>query len=169
MSRTLEEILQWATEETFASMAFMFPIEGAEAGAPPGDRTIVRVVFRGPFSGTLELAVQPEMLPALAGNMLGLDPGQTPTDAQQIDAVKELANIVCGNILPEVGTPRDVFNVCEQRLVTNAQPGEADDAAPAARVSVCMDAGTVDLSLFLDADALAQRASRQSQSITECR
>lgn len=163
MSRTLEEILQWATEETFASMAFMFPIEGDEAGDRPGERTIIRVVFRGPFSGMLELAVQPEMLPVLAGNMLGLEPDQTPTDAQQIDAVKELANIVCGNILPEVGTPQDVFNVCEPRLAKGEQPADA----PAARVSLCMDEGAVDLSLFLDADARAQRASRESQSITE--
>jgi two-component system chemotaxis response regulator CheB len=52
MPRTLEEILQWTTEETFASLAFMFPIDGAEAGVRPGDRTTVRVAFRGPFSGT---------------------------------------------------------------------------------------------------------------------
>jgi len=135
-----EQAMRGVVEETFASLAFMFPVETDSPAAydPQSARQAV-VGFSGPFRGALLLSASEELLEPLATNMLGLEDGVCPSQEQKQDAFRELLNVVCGNLLPMIASPRDVFDVCEPRML--AAP---DDTAPAAGLT---DLGTIDVDL----------------------
>ena len=137
---TTEQAMLGVVEETFASMAFMFPVE-ADPSAPqaPGAMDRVVVEFSGPFRGSLLLSASSGMLEPLAANMLGLDEGISPSPEQQQDAFKELLNVICGNLLPAIASPREVFDVFEPCMVA-PQP---DDPPPLG----LRDLGTLNLDL----------------------
>ena len=82
----------------------------AEPGEEKGtDGIAVQVGFHGPFTGAVRLEMSAAVLPMLAANMLAMD-GE-PGRVLQMDALGELANIVCGNVLPALAGPRAVFNL----------------------------------------------------------
>ena len=107
----LHQILTEVAETTFENLAFMFPM--SDDGQGPPEQTgwaSAKVDFAGQFSGTLFVGVSQGILPALADNMLGTDKGSASVEDQH-DALKELANIICGNLLPVIAGTQAVFNV----------------------------------------------------------
>jgi hypothetical protein len=147
MQTRLEGLLAQVAEDTFASMTFLLPAElPAGAEDSPGPSRWASVDFAGPFGGRLTLAVPQALVPALAANMLGLE-GERPTPLQERDALAELANVICGNLLPIVATPQDVFNVGSPRVAPpDVRPPESEEP-PAAAVRVCFEEGCVRLEL----------------------
>jgi hypothetical protein len=115
------EPLYAATAATFEALGYMF-VEPAEAssGAPDTDG-IATVEFHGPFSGRVAVRLAGGVLPAMSANMLGLD-GPPPPDVQR-DALGELANVICGNVLPLVAGVEPTF-----RLAAPRHPGTWDEA-----------------------------------------
>src|SRR5438552_4102362 len=102
----LSATLFHAAAATFEDLAFQLPMP--DGGSRQPDRQVVAIVdFRGPFAGRLELGLSESMLPTVAANMLGqIDP---PPIAEQHDALGELANVICGNLLPEIAGTGPVF------------------------------------------------------------
>ena len=84
----------------------------ASAGQALADGHAVRVAFRGPFDGALHVAVSAPLAAALAANMLGIPLAHARADAAlRQDALGELANVICGNVLPLVGGRAAVFHL----------------------------------------------------------
>ena len=104
-------------------MAFVLPVTAEECQDPAADdeRRRARRLFRSP-AGSLALRVSRAMLPTLAANMLGLENPRLASPAQQQDALKEIANVICGNLLPHLTSPTDVFSVHEPRFLEDAEP-----------------------------------------------
>jgi hypothetical protein len=104
------------------------------------------VRFRGPMSGQLVVRLAGGVLSLLATNMLGDAEG---SPSMQRDALGEVANVMCGNLLPIIGSPADVY------VLEAAQPTvvlERCGTPPAARVQLGLeDHGRADLLLFIDA------------------
>ena len=157
MSPPFDQILLGVAERTFESLAFLLAVPeasatdcpgAAPAPAAPADAVTAHVVFRGPFCGRLCLSVGRPFLTELAANMLGLAPGEAATDAEQADAFKELANVVCGNLLPEVSGADAVFNIQPPEL------GSGDDASaapqqPLAEATLALESGPARLALYV--------------------
>ncbi len=140
MTTDTQQTLESVVEETFEALAFMFP-DGRDEPPPPIESCpTVSVAFTGPFEGELHLAVSPDMFGALAANMLGLEEGESPSENQKVDALKEMANVICGNLLPVISSPREVFDVHEPRIMAKASvtPGES-----AASMEAWLDSGFV--------------------------
>ncbi|MDF1504325.1 chemotaxis protein CheX [Roseisolibacter sp. H3M3-2] len=142
-----------AATSTFESLALLFaeaPPTAAQAEAPLTHAA--RVAFTGPRAGTLHVAVSDDVAVALAANMLGLDPDAVRGDeALRRDAVGELANVVCGNVLPLVAGREAVFH-----LAAPAACDPSDAAAPPAGALVevlGVDDGRAAVTLSLDAPA----------------
>ena len=156
MTHSLHDLLLRVAEETFERLAFMFAVPEEEAPESALGSTAAAVAFEGAFQGRLAVSITDEMLPALAMNMLGLEEEVSPTLTQQHDALKELANVVCGNLLPEIAGPKLEFRVAAPELNENDFPGEpASGQKQATEVRLILDSGQVKLVLFLDNDALA--------------
>lgn len=149
MKTELEEYLLRVGEETFESMAYIMPADplGGEA-VGSGTRIWVSVFFAGPFNGCLYLGASATLLPTLAANMMGLVDDEAPPLQLQQDALKELANVVCGNLLPALAGPDAIFEVQAPHLLGEILI-EDRQFRPAGRVRMFTEAGEAELALCL--------------------
>jgi len=131
-------------------MAFLFP--GGESDDAPRDPVVITVAFAGPERGWLEMLLPLHMLDAIAVNMLGLDETQPPAADQKADAVKEILNVICGNLLPLIDDPKAVYSVSPPVIEPDTP---AHGQAPAASARVALEIGTVVLHLFQESHAPA--------------
>ena len=100
--------------DVMEQMAFMFAEAAEEEEAPSmGDTGLVQAVmgFEGPFHGTLELVVPRAICEELAANVLGLEPDDEMVTHAPFDALKELLNITCGNLLTALAGETPVFDL----------------------------------------------------------
>lgn len=104
--------------ETFCrvleQLAFMFAEPAAKDELPPPaeeDAMCVRMGFSGSLEGTLQLGIPLGICAELATNMLGMDLGHDEAAAKGLDAMKEVLNVTCGNILTELAGTEPVFTL----------------------------------------------------------
>jgi chemotaxis protein CheY-P-specific phosphatase CheC len=105
----LRESLAATATLTFEDMCFFVvsPLLTDEQRDAPADAA-VQVRFRGPLSGRLVVRLSTRTLPVLASNMLG-DVDGSPT--MQRDALGEVANVICGNLLPIIGGTDAIYTI----------------------------------------------------------
>jgi CheY-specific phosphatase CheX len=128
-----------------------------EAPAPgPLPMRAAAIAFDGPFSGELVVRASAELLPHLAANMLGLDEPSAASADQQEDALKELANVICGNLLPALAGREPVFRVGVPRTLTADEPAPGQQPAAA---RLFLDVGRVELALSVNQPAAAGPAA----------
>lgn len=75
------------------------------------EQIATKVSFQGPKTGTLYVKLDTQLAVMFAENMLGLDPGDPDAVNKGADALKELANMICGNLLPVVYGVEKEFKV----------------------------------------------------------
>jgi CheY-specific phosphatase CheX len=117
------------------SMCFMMPTPASmmpRLSSVPVDVSRVHVTFSGPSAGVLELTLPPALMAAVTISMLG-DEGPHPRETQE-QAVCELANITCGNLLPFIAGEEAIFNLGSPTFVVNSTPLEDADASTAIRL-----------------------------------
>jgi CheY-specific phosphatase CheX len=132
------------TASTLESLALMFLVPDDEAPQPrPPCNNRVAVPFTGPFDGTLTVAVSDGVMSELAANMLGIE--LRAIDASgRLDALKELANVICGNLLPAIAGTKPVFHIgAPLEQPPACQTGELAGAA-----SLCAEAGAIHVALY---------------------
>lgn len=81
-------------------MGFLTPT-GPGDGPPPG-ALLAAVPYAGAGAGRVVVAAAPELAQALARNLLALDPDAAVAERDAQDALRELCNVVAGNLLPVV-------------------------------------------------------------------
>lgn len=143
--------LQEVAERTFEDLAFILttPEEFSDGNIPGGPTLVTNVVFTGPAEGTLFMSVPQEMLAELADNMLGIE--DAPSEEQRHDALKELLNVVCGNLLPVIAGSQAVFDVgAPAQPKSGSVPQTYRQHEPNAIASLLLDSGQANLALFTD-------------------
>lgn len=117
MSNSLEAELVRATALTFEGLAFVFPspeLLQEQLDAP--FEAAVSVDFDGTFGGNLTLMVAGDVLPTIVGNMLG---GERGLDAgARCDALGELANVICGNVLTHIAGQDKSFLLSAPKMIS---------------------------------------------------
>ncbi len=101
MPESLEAVLMGATQSALEKTAFLFaePVGPADAdGDAVPSAVFATVAFSGSHHGAFSIAFPESLLPVLAVNVLGEE--EVPDSTMQRDALGELANIICGNVLP---------------------------------------------------------------------
>ena len=149
MNDKIAKALYRAAALTFEELGFMFPSADLDPLQKYATVDAVGCVdFEGPHNGRLVVKMCGGVLPVLAANMMGeLEP---PTDKLQADALGEIANIVCGNLLPTLAGAKQVFQLKTPRVLAMT-----DDFAPVAGqpptagAHVGLEEGRADLLLFL--------------------
>lgn len=95
---------------TFETMGFMFPtLELNEMQQVAQFDTGTFVNFDGPMKGRLSLKIYGDILPFITTEILGED--DAPPRSIQQDALGELINVVCGNLLPNMCDSSEVFKI----------------------------------------------------------
>lgn len=137
----LERALYQAAVRTFEELAFTFVAPETAQGDGGEATATASVAFVGPMRGELRLSLPVSTLRPLAAAMLGSEPG--PHDG--LDALGEVTNVICGNILPSLAGPRAAFRMSAPRIVTD--PAREPLAAS---VVVPLADGRASLALYAD-------------------
>jgi CheY-specific phosphatase CheX len=143
MSENLEQSVIEATMRVFETSTFMniYPFEEDLSGSDspemaagmenPGPADLEQpniaatMNFQGPQTGKLSLAVAQKVLTELAMNMLGeFEEGESP-DEKGKDALKEILNMICGNLLTLWYGEDLVFNLSPPEILdSDAESGK---------------------------------------------
>ena len=95
------------------TMAYMFA-ERATADELPDsvdDAVESMISFSGPQNGSMLLALPKEMCVELAASALGVGRDDPDIAEKGIDAVKEMLNVICGNMLTRIAGSKPVFDL----------------------------------------------------------
>jgi CheY-specific phosphatase CheX len=132
---------------TFEELGFLIPAVDLEpACGDAQNMAVASVQFWGPFQGQLTVKISRDMLPVLTTNMLGEE--EIPSEQHQLDALGEVANVVCGNVLPLIGGVKEVFHIGAPRAHKNA-PAEVKTEDTSVGVRLNFDEGCAELLLSL--------------------
>jgi hypothetical protein len=149
MNIALDSSLRAAAIATFEQVVFLLP------DTPPDDQqrarevaAIASIAFSGPAVGVLQVRACEGLLPRLTAHMLG---EESDDEGLQLDALGELANIICGQLFPQIAPdsafsqdPPDVVSCPEARLPLLR--------LPAAQVELGLENSRADVLLYLFAD-----------------
>jgi CheY-specific phosphatase CheX len=91
-----------AVKQVFSEMFFTYVNDAAAGEEPRSFALESEIVFKGDLSGQMRLAFSQRLAEQLAANLVGVEPDELQP-AQVLDAVKEAANILCGNLLRLAG------------------------------------------------------------------
>ena len=138
--------------QIFEDLAFMLPsVELNEQQLGAGLGASVSIDFSGDCAGRLSLSIVDNVLPELTANMLGET--DIPSKLQQRDALGELANVICGNLLPRL------FGSGSFRLDPphfQAKESFAFDQTPIASTDIGLGNGRAQVVLFVNRDGNEQ-------------
>lgn len=151
MPEALEHEIAEVARETLEKLAFVFAVDDlSEAAAETDPAFRVRVAFQGPRAGALEVALSEAVLPELAANMLGVEDPTGLSPDEQTDALRELANVICGNLLPRLFGEEAEFAIATP--VALRRPEERTAGTEAAECRLPLESGACRLRLFLEGD-----------------
>lgn len=143
MHNNITDSLAQAATLTFEELGFLFPAIGNESNISASNfKNTVVVNFHGDFWGKVVLNVSPELLPVIAENILG---DEETSEEIQIDALGEVANVICGNVLPMIFGKSSVI-----RLDAPAHGKFNLTDKSAGEVHLGFDEGCADVLLYLD-------------------
>lgn len=113
MTQEISDLLMEVASQTLEQLAFIFSFpDDMNADAIWDEETTgCHVTYSGPSQGDLLLIISNAAMPELASNMLGMDEEEAPPVDQQKDALKEVLNVICGNLLPKIGGTEAVFDI----------------------------------------------------------
>ncbi|RPH94863.1 chemotaxis protein CheX, partial [candidate division KSB1 bacterium] len=112
MPESLEQAAVEATQRVMETAAFLtvWPWSEEDGDLPLPDMA-ASMLFRGPCTGRLTLRVSSTLLNTITQNMLGeLTEEDSPEEKGQ-DAVCEMLNMICGNLLTIWQGDEPVFNL----------------------------------------------------------
>lgn len=158
-----------ATTSIFEELALLLAVPDAAADAAPDAAPDaandaeplaggVRVAFAGPLHGALTVHVTAGVLDAVAANMLGrhLPPDDASgRDSLRRDALGELANVLCGTLLPALAGRRAEFRLSPPAWLGTAA---ADAARPVAAAALALEGGRAEVRLYVAGGAGAESA-----------
>lgn len=164
MNEPLDALVKEVARETFEQLAFVLPPQDDNAPVPEADARVC-VTFCGPFSGSLVIALSSSLLPLMAANMLGMEESETaPADRE--DAFREVANVVCGNLLPRIAGTKPIFGIgSPRRLPPWNAPQDAPPGVTVATVPLLLENGRAILQLNVDAPAELERARAAAEGV----
>lgn len=151
--KPLQEFIQDSAYKTFEVTCYMFPVEAAEledmgidTDVEESDMVTSVVTFQGASTGAMFISVNDDLYDALAANMLGEN---TVADEEREAALCEIANIVCGNIVPYFAAndeickinPPKISNLEEKEEYENSEYGDE-------KLRLFVDEGIADISLY---------------------
>lgn len=150
MSDQLVAALHDAATRTLEDMCFLCDAPEMEAEfAETATPAFASVRFSGPRTGRLEFRVAQDLLPVIAENMLGVDDSNA---VEQFDALGELANVICGNVLTSLGDESAVFDISAPTTGTEDSQSPQTSPPPVAAVRLNLDYGPAKTLLYVDGD-----------------
>ena len=149
MKRQIENVLKESTIKTFEDICFIYQVpELKDDQKNMALEAVAEVNFRGNFTGKLVIETRGGLFSAIAANMLSND---VPEDRQKKDALGEVANIICGNVVPSLGRSEPEYKIEGPRCLNKDDLlKEEKQEKPLAEITLNFNQGRVDIKLFVN-------------------
>lgn len=121
MVATYHDKVRKIAYNTFEITCYMFPLEECEIHEEedlPEHSKATFVSFDGAARGGILIKVSPDLLNAIAANMLGVDEA---SDELKEGALNEIANIICGNTVPLFAKNEEICVIGQPQIVDTAR------------------------------------------------
>ncbi len=125
MSQRIGELVIEALERTAFVLAET--VDAGRAAELPKPIHFSRIVYTGPTQGEVHLAASDGFVRELASSILGVEPEEVDTETQGQDAIKELANIVGGSTILELGGADCKYSLRLPELLDGSSASEPGD------------------------------------------
>jgi CheY-specific phosphatase CheX len=149
MKKQIENVLKEATIRTFEDICFIYPVPELQDDQKNLKlEAAAEVKYRGDFTGKLLIETRGGLFTAVAANMLSND---VPNTQQKKDALGEIANIICGNIVPSLGRGGQEYKIESPRSLSKEDLlKEEKKDKPIVEVTLNFNQGRADIKLFVD-------------------
>ena len=156
--QTFNRVLAHCTEVAFGEMGFMLTVPEEELSNSPQVlpwKYGCYVNYTGPFNGQLFVLTSANIIEPLTMNMIGImPPEKLPDGIEMTDSLKEMTNVICGNMLPLMGGDKAVFNIGAPELQnTPLVPESIDGLVCQAKITLPVEEGFVSVAFFVSEDA----------------
>jgi CheY-specific phosphatase CheX len=139
--------LQKAASGVIEKLTFLLPARSVDAPQQNAPFDLAASVdFRGPMCGKLVVAVYGGLAKSMAANMLG--GSGSPTEFQQRDALKEIANVICGNVLPLLEGAEVVYDIAAPVILDETDLAGSAPEELSARIQMGIDSGRAEIQLL---------------------
>ena len=118
MSEDVRETIIDSFTDVLEKMAFMFVEEADEDETEAPGAVKAEMHFSGAHTGSLIIAISHETANELASNVLGVEPDDENIEELRNDAVRELLNVTCGNLLTAHYGEEPVFDLSVPEVAT---------------------------------------------------
>ena len=150
MKTQIEKVLIESTIRTLEDLCFMYQepeLKDAQENLPL--EAAAEVEYRSvDFNGKLLIETRGGMFSAIATNILSND---DPSAQQKKDALGEIANIICGNVVPSLGGGGREYKIEPPRSLNKDDLlKEEGQEEPMAEITLNFKDGRADIKLFVD-------------------
>ena len=149
MNTKIERVLEEITIKTFEDICFMYlepELKEKQKDLEPD--AAAEVGFHGSYTGRLVIESRGNLFSASAANILSDD---HPSLQQKKDALGEIANIICGNIVPSLGRRKaGGYHIESPRHLSRDELLKEEKRKPLAVVTLNFNQGRADIKLFVD-------------------
>ena len=157
MKTQIKKVLIESTVRTFEDLCFMYQepeLKDTQENLPL--EAAAEVKYRSDdFSGKLLIETRGGLFSAIATNILSND---DPTAQQKKDALGEIANIICGNIVPSLGGGGRGYKIEPPRSLNKDDLLKEEwQEEPVAEITLNFNDGRADIKLFMDGYYLPRR------------
>jgi CheY-specific phosphatase CheX len=154
MNNSAEKILYRKAVLIFEELGFLMPCSNSGEYTSEEDLKTAMVSFTGAFSGCLFVSVSSALLPLLYSNMIGEEGDNTHLLEQ--DTLCEIANIICGNVLPAIYGFKLVFHLDAPVLFNESNLSQINSTfKEVSRAHIGFDSGRAEVALFADSSSAA--------------
>jgi len=150
MKTRIENALKEATIKTFEDVCFMYLVpELKDAQKNTVLEAAAEVKYKGDYTGSLIIETRGGLFSAIATNMLS---NEIPSSQQKKDALGEIGNIICGNVVPSLGrqSGRGYKIESPSFLHKDELLKREGQAKPLAEISLNFNQGRADIKFFVD-------------------
>ncbi len=147
----LTSALREAAEQTFDTLCFMLPEETDERLAEELEAA-AWVQFTGPVNGHLALWLHGSLQATLVGNMLGTEEALPAEDLD--DGLKEIVNVICGNVLTAILGTDAVFDMTPPEMIDPTSGSMPQTGSQQARVKIRYPDGWAEVAFYTLAPAM---------------
>jgi len=150
MKTRIENALIEASIRTFEDVCFMYLVpELKDSQKELVVEAAAEVKYKGEYTGKLIIEARGELFTAIATNMLS---NEIPNTQQKKDALGEIANIICGNIVPSLGRQggRGYKIESPRFLQRDELLKEEGQSAPLAEIVLNFNQGRADIKFFVN-------------------
>jgi hypothetical protein len=147
MSSALGDQLYQVASEAFERLATMTPLPPEDA--VKHDLTVfrtARVDFKGPLKGNFRMRFYGGLSHAVAQTLLG----EAPSTQQEEDALKEMTNVICGNLLPYLAGPKPLYQMDPPQIEAGFVEGPSAQEPALAVAGITFPEGHAAMEVFLE-------------------